>query len=220
MEELRISIIIAAFNEQKHIERCLRSCLNQSLNKDNYEVVVINDGSTDATGQILENFSNEVIVITNEINLGLPTASNKGILAARSQLVVRVDADDYIHHDFLYVSNLFLSMNKNIDSISFDYIEVNENEGIIGRFNSEEIPIACGVVYRKDHLIDVGLYDPTYLMLEDEDFKLRYEKKYKTTRVPLPLYRYRKHAMNMTNNKEKMEEYRKLLNSKHGAGVR
>ena len=52
-------------------------------------------------------------------------------------------------------------------------------------------------------------------MWEDKDLRMRFEKKYKISRIELPLYRYRRHEQNMTNNEEKAEKFSKLLNYKH-----
>jgi len=61
----------------------------------------------------------------------------------------------------------------------------------------------------------IGLYDENFKMREDEDLRIRFEKKHKITNLELPLYRYRKHDNNMTNNKIGMAKYKKILKSKH-----
>src|SRR5690348_2343983 len=97
-----VAVVMAAHNEERYIERAVRSCLNQSAAPDFYEVVVIDDGSTDATHRIAAGFDG-VQVLANEAQLGLPASLNRGLKAARSRFVVRVDADDYVHHDFVKV---------------------------------------------------------------------------------------------------------------------
>ena len=59
--------------------RRLRSIINQEIERTNYEIIVINDGSSDRTSFALEQFSDEIVLITNEENRGLPAALNKGI---------------------------------------------------------------------------------------------------------------------------------------------
>ncbi len=97
----RVSIIVAAYNQEKYIGRCLRSLLHQTFPQDSYEIIVVNDGSTDRTAFALELFHDAIHPITNEHNLGLPASINKAILAARSPFIVRVDADDYVNTNFL-----------------------------------------------------------------------------------------------------------------------
>jgi hypothetical protein len=71
-------------------------------------------------------------------------------------------------------------------------------------------------MFRTDHLIDVGLYDDEFLMHEDRDLRTRFLKKYSIYRIELPLYRYRRHDANMTNNRDVWHEYDKRLKDKHG----
>ena len=108
-----VSIIVAAYNEEKYIGRCLRSLLNQTMPQDQYEIIVVNDGSTDRTNFALELFHDAIRPITNSQNIGLPASINKGILASKAPYVVRVDADDYVNTNFLnflYFFLLFLTL--------------------------------------------------------------------------------------------------------------
>ena len=69
-------------------------------------------------------------------------------------------------------------------------------------------------MFRIEQLIDVGLYNEDFLYREEEELRKRFETKYKIHRIPMPLYRYRRHQDNMTNNLEKMKIYKtKLENS-------
>ena len=74
-----ISVIIPVFNQEKWIGRCLRSLLNQQISRADYEIIVVDDGSKDRTKYALELFTDEIILIENESNLGLPASLNKGI---------------------------------------------------------------------------------------------------------------------------------------------
>ena len=80
---------------------------------------------------------------------------------------------------------------------------------------SDKDPIACGILFRKETLIDIGLYDESFLYNEEVELRLRYLKKYSIERLAIPLYRYRRHADNITNDKLKMEEYKKKIIEKH-----
>ncbi len=135
---------------------------------------------------------------------------------ALGRFVVRVDADDYVNEDFLKVEYLYLSMNEYIDAIACDYYVVDEKEKVIARKNAETEPIACGIMFRKDNLISIGLYDEKFLVLEDADLRIRYLQKFNIRRIELPLYRYRMHESNLTKNKELAEYYHNKLIEKHG----
>jgi glycosyltransferase involved in cell wall biosynthesis len=210
-----ISVLITAYNVERYIGRAIRSALNQSIPRDAYEIIVINDCSADRTRFALEVFEDDIKLINNEKRLGLPASLNKGIKKAKGRFVVRLDGDDYVHKDFLKVLELHLSLNDDIDAIACDYLLVDNDERILGKMNCTEAPIACGIMFRIGQFIDVGLYDENFLAREDEDLRIRFLQKYKIERVQLPLYRYRRHNNNLTNNKDKMNRYNQMLNKKH-----
>lgn len=211
----RLSIIVAAYNEERFIGRCLRSLLNQSLPMSEYEIIVVNDGSTDKTKYALSLFLGPILVINNRNNIGLPASINKGIKYSRGEYIVRVDSDDFVNTNFLLFLLTFLDDNKHMDAVACDYYIVDDNEVILERKNCNEFPIACGILFKKEHLEDIGLYDENFMMQEEKELRVRFEKKYKINRVELPLYRYRKHEKNMTNNLEKMNHHKNMLNIKH-----
>lgn len=211
-----VSIIITAYNYEKYIERAIRSCLDQSLPKSQYEVIVINDCSTDNTTKILENYENEIRIFNLEKNVGLSAARNFAVKKAKGQFIVFLDADDYIQHDLLLLEKLFLSENNSIDAVSVDYYTVDDRGTHLQHVNAEDKPIACGVMFRKDLLLDIGLYDESFRAREEEDLRIRFLKKYKIYNIILPLYRYRMHENNLTKNEEEMNKYKQHLDSKHG----
>jgi glycosyltransferase involved in cell wall biosynthesis len=211
-----VSVIVAAYNEERFIGRCLRSLLAQNFPHDNYEIVVVNDGSTDRTPYALELFHDAIHIITNENNLGLPASINRGITLARGKYIVRVDADDYVNANFINFLSYFLDQNPAMDAIACDYWIFNEFEEWLERMNCLNHPIACGIMFRKQHLIDIGMYDENFRCHEDIDLRIRFEKKYRITRLELPLYRYCRHRNNITNDLAAMERYRQILLRKHG----
>ena len=211
-----VSVIVAAYNQEKFIGRCLRSLLHQTLPQDSYEIIVVNDGSTDRTPYALELFHDAIHTITNEKNMGLPAAINCGIKVAQAQYIVRVDADDYVNANFLNFLHFFLDQNPDMDAIACDYWLFNDTEEWLERVDCSRRPIACGILFRKQQLIDIGMYDETFRCHEDQDLRIRFEKKYTVSRLELPLYRYRRHENNLTNNAEAMEHHRQGLICKHG----
>jgi len=210
-----VSIVITAYNYDKFIERSIRSCLEQSLPVNSYEIIVINDASTDSTSKILENYSELVRVFNLKNNVGLSAARNLGIKKARGQFIVFLDADDYIHNDLLLVQKLFLTENTTLDAVSVDYYKVDKRGNHKEYINGLEHPIACGIMFRKDFLYDTGLYDEEFRAREEEDFRIRFLKKYNIYHLEVPLYRYRIHGNNLTNDKSQMDRHKSLLNEKH-----
>lgn len=211
-----ISVIVPAYNQDKYIGRCLRSLMSQVLPREHFEIIVIDDGSTDRTAYAIELFKEEICLIRNETNLGLPAALNQGVLSAKASYVVRVDADDYVNDHFLTILNMFLSANHYMDAVACDYFLVDDREEVIARKNCLDDPIACGIMFRIEQLIDIGLYDENFLLHEDRDLRIRFLKKYNICRLELPLYRYRRHENNMTNDTEAMSRHMTNLIEKHG----
>ena len=212
---LTVSVIIPVFNQEKYIERCLRSILTQDFSSDEYEIIVINDGSTDKTPEALKNFREDITILNNETNKGLPYSINRGIKESKSKYLIRLDSDDYVNKDFLKIMTLFLETNNDIDAAACDYFLVNDKEDIISRKDCLKSPIACGIIFRKDHLVNIGLYDESFLINEEKDLRIRFLKKYKIHRIELPLYRYRMHEQNMTKNVERVKFHDKKLYKKH-----
>lgn len=211
-----ISVIVPVYNQEKFIGRCLRSLLNQNFSHEDYEIIVIDDGSNDRTPFALELFHESIRTITNSRNIGLPASINKGILSARGEFVVRVDSDDYVNNNFLNFLHYYLFENKDCHAVACDYWLVDDKENWIERANCMEIPIACGIMFRKECLLNIGLYDENFLCHEDRDLRIRFEQKYSIKRLELPMYRYRKHANNLTNDSGAMKKYELHLIRKHG----
>lgn len=212
-----VTIIITSFNYGKYVARAIRSCLDQSYPRDRFEILVVDDASTDNSRIILESFGKYIRTIFLDKNVGLAAARNIGIQAAKGEYVVFLDADDFLHNDFLRVCMLHIIFNwKEQDAVATDYFLVDDTEEHLKRENVAEKPLACGVVYSKEHLLDIGLYDSDIHIGEDVDFRIRFLKKYRIGRVDLPLYRYRMHNCNRTSNGQKNEESLEVVRKKHG----
>ena len=209
-----ISVIIPVFNGEKFIGRCLRSLLNQTLSREKYEIIVINDASTDKTEYALKLFKEDIKVIKNKKNIGLPASLNKGINLSNSEFIVRVDSDDYVGVHFLQILSEFLLRNKYMHAVACDYVLIDEKEKVISRENCLSKPIGCGIMFRKKFLKKINLYDETLLRHEEQDLRKRFLMDYKIFRAEIPLYRYRRHKDNITNDKEEMGYHLKMLKKK------
>ena len=210
-----ISVIITSYNYGRYIERAIRSCLNQSLARSEYEIIVVDDASTDNTLNVLANYQDEIRILTLPRNSGLAVARNAGVKIAKGQFVVFLDADDYIQNDLLLIEKTFLAENNNLDAVSVDYYLVDERGTHIRHINASEKPIACGIMFRKDLLFDIGLYDETFRAREEEDLRIRFLRKHEIYNIILPLYRYRMHDNNLTKNRKEMNKFSKHLSRKH-----
>ena len=94
------SIIIPLYNKEKYIERCINSILSQSYNK--YEIIVVNDGSTDKSYDLVEHYSDSRISIINQENKGVSVARNQGVIFSNYDYVTFIDADDTWEVNYLF----------------------------------------------------------------------------------------------------------------------
>lgn len=109
---LKFSIIVPIYNIEKYIEKCIQSVLNQSY--ENFELILVNDGSMDNSKRICEQYSkidNRIIVI-NKKNAGLPAARNTGIRKATGDYICHLDGDDFWKNGYLEYLNSTLINNK------------------------------------------------------------------------------------------------------------
>ncbi|MCR4693664.1 MAG: glycosyltransferase [Firmicutes bacterium] len=90
---MKISVIIPVYNCEKYIDRCIKSVLSQ--NGAQLDVIVINDGSTDNTGRILEKYKDDVRIVTTD-NRGSSAARNKGLEIFEGDYIMFLDSDDYL----------------------------------------------------------------------------------------------------------------------------
>lgn len=106
----KLSIIIPVYNTAAYVEKCLKSCLNQDLSKDKYEIIVVDDGSTDNSAGIIKDFQNNHsnIVFIQKENGGVSSARNKGIEVAKGKYVTFVDSDDVVKENSL--NEIFTSL--------------------------------------------------------------------------------------------------------------
>ena len=96
-----ISIVVPVYNVEKYITRCLDSILNQTYT--NFELILINDGSTDSSGKICEDYQSREsrITVLNQENQGLSAARNEGIEIAQGKYITFIDSDDYVYPKYL-----------------------------------------------------------------------------------------------------------------------
>ena len=134
-----ISIIIPVFNAEKYLRQCLDSILAQTYT--NYEVVIINDGSTDKSGDIIDDYGkyDDKIHPYHRNNGGVSSARNFGISVASGEYICFIDADDIICNNYLDI--LYTAIQKGADSsiAGFKHIDVPQDKEIIVVPQKEEI---------------------------------------------------------------------------------
>ncbi|WP_410510330.1 glycosyltransferase family A protein [Methanosarcina hadiensis] len=96
---VKFSVAIPLYNKEPHVKRALDSVINQTFQ--DFEIIVINDGSTDKSAEIVKSYSDSRIRLINQKNAGVSAARNRGISEARSELIAFLDADDEWTPDYL-----------------------------------------------------------------------------------------------------------------------
>ncbi|HID60619.1 MAG TPA: glycosyltransferase [Hadesarchaea archaeon] len=203
----KVSVVITAHNYGKYLKQCLESTLNQ--NYDDYEVIVVNDGSTDNTTEVLQEYENRVKII-NLPGLGLAAACNRGIAATSGEYIIRLDADDFFDENILLIEADYLDDHQNVDLVYPDYYLVNEKGEIIEHVKQMKVgeelkllyrnPLAAGAMFRKKKFKELGGYIEKPGYTEDYDFWIRFATKYKVANINLPLMYYRKHGKSMSSD--------------------
>jgi len=195
-----ISVVVTNYNYGRFLGRCIRSLLSQNLDKSRFEIIVVDDGSTDGSVKHLETYKNDLVSIPLHSNHGLGYAANVGMKAAKYRYIVRVDSDDYVHSSFLSTFLLGFELNgRDFEAISCDYMMVDQDGESIKYGNAETDPIACGIAFKADILENLGYYNGTLRIDEDLDLKKRFNHEgYRIKNIPLPLYRYVKHSSSLT----------------------
>lgn len=145
---IKISVVVPVYNTSKYLSRCLRSILSQSFEE--IEIIIINDGSTDNSLEIIKEYSylDNRIIIINKKNGGLSSARNEGIKIARGEYVVNIDSDDWIEQD--YFKDMYnIAKEKNADIVVSDFYVDFSNNNIDYKkdLNLENNSIISGQIY-------------------------------------------------------------------------
>lgn len=207
-----VSVIIPIHNREATISRCLRSLSSQSMAAEQFEIIIVDDGSTDSWEKSLNTASiSNFRVIRHAENRGLPASLNTAIREAKGNKIVRVDSDDFVNENFLLFLKSFLDFNQEYAAVSCDYFLIDDDEQVLEKKSANEHPIACGIMFRAEEMHRVGLYDENFKLNEDKEFRHRFERLFRIGHIPIPLYRYRQHQGNMSANPELSRHYDKLL---------
>lgn len=184
---IKISIIIPCYNVEKYIKECLDSILMQELKE--FEIICINDGSTDNTLEILNSYKEKYsnIKIINQSNKGLSTARNVGMKYAEGKYIYFVDADDFLSNDKA-LSLIYNEVEKNkLDVLFFSFENFTDDEEMKEKFkkhflNKKRNEVLDEVLTGKemlDYFINTNQYYVTvWIQLVRKEFLLSNEIKF------------------------------------------
>ena len=223
-KEIMISIIIPVYNSEKYLKRCIDCVINQTYN--DWELILINDGSIDKSGEICELYvkQNSRIHCIHQENAGASIARKNGIEHSRGEYLTFVDSDDFIEPLFLkslyealkgqkvMISACSYSKHKENEERFFKEIAgtiILEEKDIFKRFFNYEFWGFWGKLYNRN--VFEGIYIPPYTLNEDYVVMLQIFNKYKRMAfVDTPLYHYIIHDNSLSNqkiSKRALDEY-------------
>ena len=204
--DVTVTVLITAYNEQEKIVRCLDSIENQTF--EDFEILVINDGSNDNTDAIVRQYksekdiNNKIRYISRE-NKGRIASLNEGIAKARGEYIAIQDADDYSMATRLEKQVHFLREHGDIDVVGTAYVRLDSirNEKYIRRYPTDDrqikkemckyIPLCQGSMMIKATTIrSVDGYNPNCKDAEDLDLWIRLGNNVKMANIDEPLYVY------------------------------
>lgn len=217
MNQPLVSVVIPNYNYARYLSKAISSALAQHY--PNVEVIIVDDGSTDESIEIIESFGERVKLIRQR-NQGVGIARNTGANVAKGKMLAFLDADDYWHPDKLKKQIEKMQSDREIGLVHCGFWHVDANdEPIDERLDGEEGWVAdklmklepvlssTTLIVRKDAFEAVGGYDVNKDLhpAEDWEFVYRVARKYKLGFVAEPLMYYRQHGGGGHNDNRRME---------------
>ncbi len=191
--KVKVSIVISAYNYGRYLNLSVDSALNQDYTE-GFEVIVVNDASTDDTDEICERYGERIVYLRNEQNLGMSAALNKGIAAAKGDYICSLDADDALLPGAIKWYARALDNFPFIGLVYGDIIRVNEIKGTENSHRSPDFDrkllemrniIYCSSqMFRKECVEAVGGYDEKGYYSVDWDLWLRMTERSCALHVP------------------------------------
>lgn len=180
-----VSVVMSVYNEEDYLKDTIDSILNQTLL--DFEFIIVNDGSTDRTQEILEVYKktdDRIKLIVNKQNFGISKASNLGIEKATGKYISIIDAGDIAHINRLEEQAAYLDVHKDIYIIGTQGQWIDEKKRPIGtwkmplRVNDRDLyrtggAIHSSVMMKRELFEIVGLYDEKLIMSQEFDLYMR-----------------------------------------------
>lgn len=181
MKSIDVSVIIPCYNHGHYLVETLQCFPTSTTDHDRYELIIVNDGSTDHhTLAVLKDVEEKGIRVIHQQNQGLSSARNTGISAAQGRYILPLDSDDKISLDFIYEAIEILDADSSYAVVYSDgeYFDAKTGPWIVGEFNLQRLMLwnylHAGAVFRKEAWERAGGYDTNlnYLGFEDWDLWL------------------------------------------------
>ncbi|MEQ9298897.1 MAG: glycosyltransferase [Cyclobacteriaceae bacterium] len=216
-----VTVYITNYNYGHFIDQAIKSVLNQSLA--DFELIIIDDGSTDKSREIIEKYSNQGgINIIYQQNKGLNVTNNIAMRAAHGKYLMRLDADDYLAPSALEKMTAELESDEALGLVFPNYYYVDKDGEIIGEEKRHDFQNdvelldqpahgACTMI-RLDFLKQVGGYNESYNCQDGYELWLKFTRHFKVSNISQNLFFYRQHGSNLTGDENKILSTRARIN--------
>ena len=216
MKEPLISVLLCTYNDEKYIYKAVKSILDQTF--EDFEFIIINDGSTDKTLDILKQFDDKRLILIDKPNTGLTDSLNLGVSIAKSNWIARMDGDDisiktrfeeqikYIDDNVAVIGTQCKFIDEEGNQIATVSLPLTHNEILKKGTSFRTMYIHPSVLINKELLLKSGGYDDYLDSAEDLDLWLKLSHYGKLVNIDSVLLKYRKHQnqISITKRKEQL----------------
>jgi glycosyltransferase involved in cell wall biosynthesis len=203
---VKVSVVLPTYNQAHYLPEALGGVFGQTY--PHVELIVVNDGSTDATAQLLARCGRlREFTIVEQENQGLPRALNAGFARASGEYLTWTSSDNVMLPEMLSALVRELDGDPRVGLVYSDFYIMDEEGRDIGRFDTVGYDpywllytnlVHCSFLYRRECMERTGGYNPELVYSEDWEYWIRISQHYRFKRVPQALYRYRIHKTSMT----------------------
>lgn len=214
----KISVILPVYNQEKFIKEAIESILNQSYS--NFELIIINDGSTDNSEKIITSFKDKRIkIIKNNINHGLTKALNLGMKNAKGEFIARMDGDDISYANRFKLQLKAFEKDGNVYLIGGQACVISINskklkntrmptryqdlKKVVIKYNPFIHPT---VMFKKILINKIGYFNENYRYAQDYDFVLRAINNFKCINLKEPILALRLNSNSISASKHQKQQ--------------
>lgn len=216
-----VTVYITNYNYADFLEESIHSVLNQTLQ--DFELLIIDDGSTDHSREILNKYEEHVKVsVIYQQNKGLNVTNNIALKASKAKYIVRLDADDYFAENALEVMVNRLESDEELGLVFPDYFHTDIHGGVIEHharhdFDTEvslfdQVAHGACTMVRVSFLRSVGGYNEKFSCQDGYELWVKFTQKYKVSNIREPLFYYRQHGSNLTGDERRILNTRAAIN--------
>ncbi len=213
-ESSLVSVVLPTYNDMSHLSRMIESVLNQTY--ENFELIIVNDGSTDGTGEYLDTMNDERIRVIHQENRKLPGALNSGFEKAKGEYLTWVSSDNYCAPFFIEGLVGALKKYPECGLAYSDFYFIDDGDRILSRVTWPDMSYRsllarnqgnASFLYTREVMEKIGSYDTEIVGAEDWDYWIRTAEHFEIVYVPDALYYYRLHGKSMQSTmKEEVNE--------------